>query len=264
MLVSDLPPVWRASVRHHKAVSLFINLLGVVMNFIWRIARALKGHCLHFCFLYRFISPSNPPPFHFNLCITQKLNIQLLPHLFFVTQAEKSLRFSPLLWVTTIIHQISGSREKIPMYLSRCYLKSLYFFTWTFQIVAFGTASMFWRHVSAVMQKTHICLIQPQHQWEIVLPKQWQVPKNKKALSWSEEVTWRSYGGTNYMEMRPIKGSTKHQTWTEEITDGFRPKVNVIVFLKPWSSSSFDIELSYTTTIFSVSISTTKLLNLFP
>lgn len=71
-LDSDLPPAWRASVRHHKAISLFINLLVVMMNFIWRIARAPKGHCLHSCFLYLFMSPSNPPLFYFNLYITQK------------------------------------------------------------------------------------------------------------------------------------------------------------------------------------------------
>lgn len=70
MLVSDSPPAWRASVRYHEAISLFINRLGVVMNFIWRIARAHKGHCLHFRFLYLLISPSNPPLFYFNLYIT--------------------------------------------------------------------------------------------------------------------------------------------------------------------------------------------------
>lgn len=71
MRVSDSPPAWRASVRHHKAISLFINLLwggGVAMNFIWGTARAPKGLCLHL-----FIFPSNPPLFCFNLCITQKL-----------------------------------------------------------------------------------------------------------------------------------------------------------------------------------------------
>lgn len=72
MLVPDLPPARRASVRHHKAISLFINLLGVVMNFIWRIARAPKGHCLDFYFLCLFSSHSNPFLLYFNLSMAQK------------------------------------------------------------------------------------------------------------------------------------------------------------------------------------------------
>jgi len=47
MLTSDSPPAWRASVRHHKAISPFINVLVVLMNLLWRIARAPKGQCLH-------------------------------------------------------------------------------------------------------------------------------------------------------------------------------------------------------------------------
>lgn len=125
MLFSDSPPAWRASVRHHEAISLFINLLGVVMNFIWRIARAPKSHCLHFRFLYLFISPPNPPLFYFNLYITQKHIRTVNTIMFcccyiysFVMRAEKSLKFSPVFVIFERqvlvggLHQIFASRKK--------------------------------------------------------------------------------------------------------------------------------------------------------
>lgn len=54
-----------------QAISLFINLPGVVMNFIWRVSRAPKGLCLHFCLLYHFIFSYTVilPLLSFNLCV---------------------------------------------------------------------------------------------------------------------------------------------------------------------------------------------------
>lgn len=58
-----------------QAISLFINLPGVVMNFIWRVSRAPKGLCLHFCLLHHFIFPYTVilPLLYFNLHVTLEI-----------------------------------------------------------------------------------------------------------------------------------------------------------------------------------------------
>lgn len=58
-----------------QAISLFINLPGVVMNFIWRVSRAPKGLCLHFCLLHLFIFPYTVilPLLYFNLHVTLEI-----------------------------------------------------------------------------------------------------------------------------------------------------------------------------------------------
>lgn len=85
------------------------------MNFIWRVSRAPRGLCLHFCLFYLFISPSNPPLLCFNLCIAHSKyrHTLLLLYWLCVMQTETPI----WLYLTNILPVIS-TRTFVPFCMS--------------------------------------------------------------------------------------------------------------------------------------------------